>query len=50
MKSFAKYLATQIYQGRLKEEDVYKLYGEYKDDIEAYLTEWKSQEIPLVEE
>lgn len=50
MKSFAKYLAVQIYQGKLKEDEVYKLYGEYKDEIEAYLAEWRSNEIPVVEE
>lgn len=45
--SFAKYLAIQIYTGKLDEETILKSYPKYADEIRQYLDEWNKQ-IPYV--
>lgn len=45
--SFSKYLAMQIYKGKLKEEDVLKMYPKNAEEIKKYLDEWNNQ-IPYV--
>jgi hypothetical protein len=42
----AKYLATQIFQGKLDKESVLNTYPDLKEEIEDYLTKW--QTIPVV--
>lgn len=47
-KGFAKYLANQIYQGKLDEGSVLVTYPEYKDDIKQFLDEMNM--IPIFDE
>ena len=46
MNGLAKYLATQIYQGKLDHDAVINTYSDIKDDIEAYLTDMEV--IPVI--
>lgn len=46
MNGLAKYLATQIYQGKLDHDTVIATYHDIKDDIEAYLTDMEM--IPVI--
>lgn len=46
MNGLAKYLATQIYQGKLDHDTVIVTYHDIKDDIEAYLTDMEM--IPVI--
>lgn len=46
MNGLAKYLATQIYQGKLDRDAVINTYSDIKDDIEAYLTDMEV--IPVI--
>lgn len=45
--SFAKYLARQIYTGKLDEDLVMNTYPKYADEIKKYLDEWNNS-IPYV--
>ena len=45
--SFAKYLAMQIYKGKLDEEAVMKSYPRESEEIKKYLDEWNNQ-IPYI--
>lgn len=46
MNGLAKYLATQIYQGKLDHDTVIATYHDIKDDIESYLTDMEI--IPVI--
>lgn len=43
----AKYLAYQIYQGKLDKEKVLNSYSDIADDIKKYLSEWDT--IPVID-
>lgn len=45
--SLAKYLAMQIYKGKLDEETILKSYPKEAEEIKKYLDEWNNQ-IPYV--
>ncbi len=45
--SFAKYLATQIYKGKMDEETVLNNFPKYADEIKKYLDDWNNQ-IPYI--
>lgn len=41
----SKYLATQIYNGKLDEKEVYDKYPDNKEDIQKYLEDWRSTDV-----